>query len=258
MSDNNFVNVYVNDELYHKYESLYDMRMGDKGVLVKTGINGGIDIYFGTKYFGQLPPKGAKIKVEYLLTQGTMGNIGTSNNTNLSWDETGFDRFGNEIDLLEVINTTVVMSPSLGSNPESMEFTRMLAPTASKSFVLAGPDNYVYFLRKYDYFSVVQVYNTYDDEYLDDDDIMYLFLLPDITKKVTSDTNYFLIDESEFTLTAEEEKKIKAVINESGQQLLSTELRFDKPILRKYVLNIVLRMARRGRPPATARGSALA
>ena len=45
------------------------MRMGDKSVLIKTGINGGIDIYFGINIL-EKKNKEKKIKLEYLLKYG--------------------------------------------------------------------------------------------------------------------------------------------------------------------------------------------
>ena len=46
----------------------------------------------------------------------------------------------------------------------------------SNSFVLANPNNYIYYLSKYDFWSFIDAYNTKNDEYLDDDNIIYLFL----------------------------------------------------------------------------------
>ena len=64
--------------------------------------------------------------------------------------------------------------------------------------------------------------------------------MPDITKKITTDINYFTISEEEFTFTDTELSMIEKNINESGQQMLSSELYFVKPIIKHYVLNIVL------------------
>jgi hypothetical protein len=117
----------------------------------------------------------------------------------------------------------------------------MIAPHASKSFVLANPENYIYFLSKYNYFSVIDAYNTFDDEYLDDDNIVYLFLLPDISKKIGKDIDYFTLDEGAFILTDAEKNKIKALIDGSGQQVVTSEISFVDPTVKHYALNVVLR-----------------
>jgi len=241
MVDHFFVECYVNDKRWTVFDSIYDMNRDDEGVLIKTGLNGGIDAYFGTGNFGKIPDNGALIEFKYLKTKGSSGNIGSTVDTFLKFEDFGIDVFGEDVDLNKTLLINVVAPPSLGSDSENVEFTRIIAPKASKSFVLAHPDNYVYFLRRYNYFSFIDAYNTVNDKYPDDDNIIYLFLLPDIRKKLTSDTNYFTIDTKEFVLTKQEVANIKATLNESGQQLTGSEVKFVEPIIKKYAINIVLR-----------------
>lgn len=58
--DNFYVKVYVNNEEWKTYESLYDIPLDGNGCLVKTGIDSGVDIYFGNKFFGKRVPLGAR------------------------------------------------------------------------------------------------------------------------------------------------------------------------------------------------------
>jgi hypothetical protein len=238
--DHDYCKVFVNGELYNKVESLYDMTRGDKSCVVKTGINGGLDIYFGNENFGVIPPEGSKITVEYMVTAGSAGNITANNDVILSWQDPGYDKFGNEVDLNETLEVGIMMAPALGSDKEEPAFTKLIAPYASKSFVLANPDNYIYYLKRFNYFSQVDAYTTFDDEYLDDDNVIYLYLVPDIRKKLTSNTNFFTIPEEEFVLTQQEINSIKRTINESGSQYTSNELKFIQPTIRRYNLTIVL------------------
>lgn len=53
-TDHNLVSVSVNGELWTKFNSLYEMLPSDKGYIIKTGIGGGLDIYFGNGNFGQI------------------------------------------------------------------------------------------------------------------------------------------------------------------------------------------------------------
>ena len=62
----------------------------------------------------------------------------------------------------------------MGSDRENTKFTKIMTPLASKSFVLATPDNYEYFLSRYNMFSYIDAYNTTDDQYLDDDNVIYI------------------------------------------------------------------------------------
>jgi hypothetical protein len=234
------VEVKVDGETYEQVESLYDMNYNDKKVMVKTGLNGGIDLFFGNTSFGYPPPLGSIINVKYLKTNGSGGNIG-GKGLQFKFIDSGTDSSGNEVDLTEVLAINIVRSPQFGSDTEDPDFTRLIAPYSSRSFVLANPNNYVYYLSKYDVFSFIDAYNTKDDQYLDDDNIIYLFLIPDIKKKLTSDKDYFTIPTEEFSLTTDEKEMVLDILNESGRQVVTAEVRINDPIIKKYALNIVLR-----------------
>ena len=239
-TDQYYVTVKVDGEEYEKVESLYDMNYQKKMCMVKTGISGGLDVWFGNNQFGFIPPLGATIKIEYLKTNGSNGNIG-GKGLAFKFIDSGSDYLGGDVSLDEVLSINIVRSPNFGSNTEQPDFTRLIAPYSSRSFVLANPDNYIYYLSKYDFFSFIDAYNTKDDQYLDDDNIVYLFLIPDIKKKLTSDTTYFTIPEQEFSLDQEEKEMVLDILNESGRQIVTAEVRIKDPIIRKYALNIVLR-----------------
>ena len=221
-------------------ESLYDMNKGQKAVLIKSSVNGGLSIFFGNLQFGYPPPLGSTIVVEYIKTRGSAGNIG-GKAISFKFIDPGTDQSGEQIDLNEMLSVNVVRNPNFGSDTEDPAFTRLIAPRASRSFVLANPNNYIYYLSKYDFFSFIDAYNTKDDRYIDDDNIIYLFLIPDIKKKLTTNTDYFNVPENEFVLTDEEENQVYEILNESGRQVVTAEVRIKDPVIKKYVLNVVLR-----------------
>jgi hypothetical protein len=239
--DNYMVKVTVNGRLYKVTESLYDMNQNEEMCLAKTGISGGLDIYFGNGYFGAIPLEGSSIQIEYVRTAGSAGNIGGSDDITFQFLDEGKDEFGNPVDLTALLDVIIVSPPSFGSNTENPDFTRLIAPKASKSFVLANPDAYVYFLKKYTYFSFVDAFNTKDDEYINDDNIIYLSLLPDITRKLTSDVDYFTLPEEEFTLTESEKLMVNDILDRSGQMLITAENRIIDIAIKRYAISIVLR-----------------
>ena len=241
LTDHYNVSVSVNGEIYRNVESLYDMLPDEKAVIVKTGINGGLDLYFGNGSFGKIPDQGNEIEVTYIKTNGSAGNIATMNTkVYYKFEDTAFNIFGEELDLNNICDISSIMNPAFGSNEEDLNFTRMIAPKMSKSFVLVNPENYYYFFKKYNYFSVINIYNTVDDIYPQDDNIIYAFLVPDLRKKMNTEIDYFSINEQEFILSEQERNMIRRLINESGQQLIGSELKFVTPQIKHYVLNIVL------------------
>lgn len=107
--------------------------------------------------------------------------------------------------------------------------------------MLAHPDNYVSLLSRFNY-SYVDAYTTYDDDYLDDDNIIYLFLLPDIKRRLDTNTDYFTTNLENFILDEDEKEALSTYINKTGSQIVTTELSFVDPIIKLYVLNIFLRI----------------
>ena len=238
-TDQFMVDVMVDGKKWKKVDSLYDMNNGEEAVMVKTSVNGGLTVFFGNNQFGQPPALGAIIKVTYVKTRGSAGNIG-GKNLDIKFKEPATDPTGQDVDLNEVLSLNIVRNPMFGSDSEDPAFTRLIAPYQSNSFVLANPNNYIYYLSKYDYFSFIDAYNTKDDQYLDDDNIVYLFLIPDIAKKITSDKDYFNVPGDEFIMNADEKEMVYEILNESGRQIVTAEVRINDPITKKYALNIVL------------------
>jgi hypothetical protein len=238
-TDQHMVTVNIDGEMWKKVDSLYDMGPGEKAYMCKSSVNGGLSIFFGNNQFGFLPPLGSIIIVTYVKTRGSAGNIG-GKNLNFKFKDPGTDFLGNEVDLNEILSINIIRNPNLGSDSEDPAFTRLIAPYQSNSFVLANPNNYIYYLSKYDFFSFIDAYNTKDDEYINDDNIIYLFLIPDIKKKITSDTDYFTVPVEEFTLTEDEKHQVIEILNASGRQVVTAEVRIDNPNVKKYVINVVV------------------
>ena len=239
-TDNELIKVFVNGEEWKKEESIYDMNPDAESFVAKTNINGGINIFFGNGEFGKIPAEGSEIKVEYVKCDGYNGNI-NGNIFNITFSDSGVDYQGNEIDLTEVLSVKIIHAPTFGSNAENREFTKLMAPHASKSFVLANPDNYIHYLSKYDMFSFIDAYNTKEDEYLEDDNVVYLTLVPNVNKKITDTKDYFDLTLDDFSLSENEKEGVIDLINRSGRQLMTSEIVINDNVIKKYVLNIAVR-----------------
>ena len=247
MTDHDNVAVRVNGKEWKKVNSLYDMPAYDDDnpevsecFVVKTSPTIGISIFFGNNSFGQIPPAGALIEVVYIRTSGMAGN---SNSTGLTYTfiDMGVDEYGNEVDLNEVLIVETIAPPMLGTNYENPEFTKAIAPKASKSFVLATPENYVSFLSKYNQYSFIYAYHTKDDDDITDDNVIYLKIIPNIKKKLSSSEDYFEVPVSEFVLDKYEKESLMGAIENSGRMLIGTEVEIVDPEVKYFTINIILR-----------------
>lgn len=245
MTDHDNVAVTVNGKEWKKVDSLYDMsddddESGGEYFMVKSSINIGLTIIFGNGNFGKIPPNGASIVVTYIKTSGASGNSSTPSLT-YSFMDMGVDEYGNEVDLNDVLQIETIKPPLMGCNYEDPEFTKHIAPKASKSFVLANPENYISFLSKYNQFSYIYAYNTKDDYNLFDDNIIYLKILPNIKKKIASSDDYFDLPASEFLLDYTEKQAIEDALVNSGRMLVNSEVMIIDPDINRFIINIIIR-----------------
>lgn len=301
--DNFFVNIYVNGTKFEIVDSILDMTYRQKACIVKTALNGGIDVFFGTENSGYIPPVGATIVCEYLVTNGERGNINTASDDNYwKFIDGGYDIEGNYVDLNSIYNLTSASDIIFGAESENLYMTKQLAPHMSRSFVLANPVNYKCFLSKLNIFSVIDAFsgfNTLEDskaesayinakneyssvkesylaqvsltgktsaeaeklydkmvsargaydnakiKYEDtkmDDNVVYLYLVPDLKKRLGENENYFTCDLDRFKLTDDEKTGILNLIDDSGCSMITVENRILDPVFVKFSMNIFVQM----------------
>ena len=167
--DQYHINIYVNGERWKIVEAFQDMGYQEAAVVVRTGMTGGIDVFFGNGDFGAVPPAGATILAEYLVTTGAGGNFSKDlmNSANYwEFNGVGYLPDGTEVDLNPIMSVTCLTDCIMGTNYENITLTQRLAPYSSRSMVLANSTNYKYFLEKMNMFSIVDViqgFNTADD-----------------------------------------------------------------------------------------------
>lgn len=255
------MNVYVNGELWTPFQSMLDIPRNAKGYYARTGVTNGVDIYFGNGSFGKIPPTGAEIIVEYLVSEGTGGNIRVDdpNQVLFTFAETGFSPFGEELNLNDFFDIYTISPPGFGVDPEEVELTRLIAPKASKNFALVNSDNYEVLLNKMQMFSTIRVF--LDDPYynlsndvkqeikafrqkygvdpiLPDTRVISLFLIPDVSQVFNSGADYFSLPTTKFSLTEFQKSELLKYIERSGTKLISSDVKILDPVITRYVINI--------------------
>lgn len=301
--DDFFVNVYVNGKRWENVKSILDMTYEQEACVIRNSYNGGIDVFFGTGNNGKIPVVGSTILFEYVVTMGSVGNVNSQSiENNWVFVDDATDIYGDYVSLNEIYNLTSASDIIFGTNGESIEMTRLLAPHTSRSFVLANPMNYKTFLAKLNIFSIIdafsgfkssndlkiedlynkskseyqllrdsyyaqielsgrnsnkaiELYNRlsdkklevdslkmrYDDEKLDDNTI-YLYLVPDLNKRIAKGENYFTCSLDKFKLTNDEKAAILNLIEDSGQKLVTVDNRIIDPIFAKFAMNIYIQI----------------
>ena len=236
------VKVSINDNKWKQYSSLYDIPLEGQGYLVMSGINEGIDIYFGNSNFGKVPPPGSFIKAQYLQTSGSLGNLRSTATSKITYKflDQGTDLFGKEVNLNDYLQIVNTVDPSFGADEEPIAITRLAAPKTSRAFVFANAANYEIYLQRFNIFSQIEAFSTFDDEYLDDDNVVYLYLVPDVTVGLTSNEDYFSIPLSSFLLTSAQKLAILNLLEDSGSMIATTVVKIVEPRISRYVGNAII------------------
>lgn len=234
------IKVTVDGTPSQKFESLLDIPLGTLGHIIRNSVGGGIDIFFGTSYNGFIPPSGSNIRVSYIKNSGGLGNIIDSQNVRFDFVDTGYDNNGNEVVLNDYISLTAPNGIYFGSDPEPIEITKLLAPKQSRSFVFSNVAAYETYLNRKNYFSTVDVFNTFDDNNFNDDNVVYMFLIPNLRLRISPKFNYFTSPITSFLMTKEETNLLMDELEGSGQVMLGTQFEIIQPNVKRFTVHIIL------------------
>lgn len=232
-------------------DHLYDMLEDENACFTRTGFDGGLDIYFGNSVNGVVPPLGSVIEVKYLLTDGIVGNIPNPKVNDFEFVDDMYDSEGNILTPQELFDIFIENDITFASDGESLEYTKSIVPYVSRNFVLATPQQFIYHLKKLNFFSKVNAFNTLDmveididaDGDLDDINIneMYLFLIPKITNYFVGDINYFNVPFDAFYLDDYEKNRIIEYLKKQGIISITSKITILDPLIRMYVANVYVR-----------------
>jgi hypothetical protein len=261
-------------------DHLYDLAPSSYECYVKTGMNGGVDVYFGTNNFGFVPGQGSRIEIKFLLTDGVDGDITNLTLNNFKFIGEVTSSGGDVLSIEDYFDIIIDREISFSSNGETTLFTKNILPYVSRNFVLATPSQFIYHLKRLNIFSKVNAYNLlndYDDfnknkiitdlkssindniinnviredilnkiSYLENlnitnDDKMFLYLVPDITRFFTSDINYFNAPLNIFYLDDIEKEKVMKYLKKMGIIMLTSDIEIIQPTITRYIINIYVR-----------------
>ena len=245
--DNFRYNVYVNGQYWSRKDNMYDMLPNELSYHSRTGFTGGIEIWFGTGNFGAIPPLGSQILVEYVLTDGSVGNISNKKPNDWTFVDDIFDSYSGTIDMDQMFFSFIEHEINFGSNGESVDFIKAAMPYVSRNFVLARPEQYVFHLKRLNVFSQIDAYTTEKGTKMDngdpnDDGVVYIFLIPDFRLQLANADDYFTIDEGAFYLDTIEKGKVIKYLKSQGTLGLGTSIKIIDPKVAKYVLYVHIRI----------------
>ncbi len=226
------VQVEVNGTTWEIKKHLYDLLPGEESCVVKTGFNSGIMVVFGNGSFGLEPPIGSEIRISYITSDGSQGNIFRRTTNDWQIIDDVLDGFGLTMDLTNSFDILIHTDINFGADTESTRFTRNLLPISSNNFILALPEQYAFAIKKLGVFSHVNAYQN------DRDETIFIVATPNIQLFKNRNADYFTVDLDAFILDDFEKSKIDAYLKISGNIQLTRKYKIDSPELAYYVMNV--------------------
>lgn len=224
------VEVLVNGDMWTLKKSIYDMIPEEQAVVVRTGFDGGVDMIFGNGGFGMMPPLGSAIRLSYLQTDGSVGNIFRRTLNDWTFIDSALDGNGQTVDMDKIFNIEIYNDITFGADGEDIKFTRGILPIASNNFVLALPQQYAYEIKKLGVFSHVNAYEK--------SGTIFVSVVPNINLFKNQNANYFNMDKDAFTLDSYEKSKVDNYLRTSGVIQLTRKYKIVNPKLSHYVMNV--------------------
>jgi hypothetical protein len=241
------VEVLVNGQYWSIKKHIYDLLPDEQACVVRTGFNGGIDVIFGNGGFGAIPELTSSIRVRYLQSDGSLGNIYRRTVNDWKFVTDIFDTNGQTVDMEKIFDIEIYNDINFGNDKEDYRFTKSLLPIATNNFVLALPQHYVYELKKLGIFTLVNAEEK--------NGTVYIYAVPDIRIFKRSNETYFTIPisnekvnatgyasqtvySSAFELDSYERKKILNYLRSGGLTQLTKNFVIRTPKMSFYTMEV--------------------
>ena len=228
--DRNYIEVFVNGEKWEMVNSLYDMTTNSETYILSVGYENTFDILFGNGVYGKIPPSGSTIVVRYLSHSGENGNIKPNEVSNLLFNDTGYDNFGNSINLNNYIKIYVNNVISGGTNTDTIEFVREMIGTNSRSNVLATEDNFRLFFKRFSFIGNVNCWSNSNSM------VINAVCTTNIIKNINEPLEYYDVKPTDLILNDDQKEMIIGTLNNSNKAFVGMTLQFEDPVIIKYAI----------------------
>lgn len=158
--DNYKFKLYVDSELWTPKKHKFDMLSDEKAYVLYTSFSGGVDLLFGNGSEGKIPGLGSIITFEYLVTEGQEGNLIDPQLNEFKFTDLPKSYYGDDVDTDQFFDIDNETEITFGGNGDSTTYLKSIMPYVSSNFVLAGPDQYKFFLQRLGLFSLIDVYTS--------------------------------------------------------------------------------------------------
>ena len=233
-SDIDYLTVKVNNELWERVDSIYDMKADGKQYMVRTSLYKGFDIIFGNEEFGRALKEGDDIEVNYLVHDGELGNIDLNIETYFTFDDLLKDISGEEVDGNAIFSVSLASHDyaTSGTNSESKDLVKQMIGYNTRSLVLSTPESYKNLINKFSFCGYNRTWSEVGSL------VVNSLIIRNYKQQLKDGKDYFKLTEDDFSLTNSQKQSIYNFINRSNNQLAGVVYNIYNPKICKYAAHI--------------------
>ena len=237
-ADVDYLEVKVNNEVWEKVDSLYDMSTNGKQYMVRTSLLKGFDLVFGNEEFGLPLASGDNVEVTYLKHNGEMGNLDLNVETYFTFDDPLQDISGETVDGNNIFNVTLATNDyaTSGTNSETKDQVREMIGFNTRSLVLSTPESYKNLINKFSFCGYNRTWSEPGSL------VVNSLIMRNYKQQLKDGKDYFKLTEKDFSLTKVQKESIQNFINRSNNQLAGVVYNIYDPILCKYAAYIYIKL----------------
>lgn len=237
-ADIDYLEVKVNDEIWERVDSLYDMSTNSKQYVAKTSLLKGFDIVFGNEEFGKPLKEGDDVIITYLSHNGELGNLDLSVETYFTFDDPLQDISGEQVDGNNIFNITLATNDyaTSGTNSESKEQVKEMIGLNTRSLVLSTPQSYKNLINKFSFCGYNRTWSEPGSL------IVNSLIMRNYKQLLQTGQDYFKLSEDQFKLTKAQKESIQNFINRSNNQLAGVVYNIYDPIICKYAMYLYVKL----------------
>lgn len=226
--DKEYMKVIVNGEEWKQVSTLYDMSEDSKEYVCSVGFDNEFDITFGNGVYGKCLSNGDNVIVEYLKHNGILGNILPDETSEFEFGDSGYDSFGNPVNINNYMSLELKTCVSGGTNSDSINFIKNMIGKNSRSLVLASSENFELFFKRFSFIGYVNCWSESNSM------TVMATCLRNVLPELKNTQDYFNLTNKQLLLSDNEKKMIINTLNNSKKTFAGMTLKFLDPIIRKY------------------------
>lgn len=239
--DIDYLSVKINNVVWDRCASLYDMDADGLQYTTKPGMDGKLNIIFGNDVHGRSLKEGDVINITYLIHNGEGGNINVNEGVDFSFNKPLMTTEGDNVNGDMMFNISLLSNDSVssGADSETSEEIRRMIGLNSRSLVLADPNNYKNFINKFSFCGYNRTWSEKGSL------VVNSLIIKDYKNMMKEGRDYFKLKEDDFMLSEEQKSSVLNSLDASGTQLAGVSYNIFNPQLCKYAATMYITMKKK-------------